>query len=72
MENRRPLTIEDKLRAIELDPDLTWAGLQLHIRNTERKIRKLLVMEVKTRSKRKSRPRAQTRQQRNRSASTLV
>jgi hypothetical protein len=51
MMNRQRLTMDDRLRAIELDPNFTWETLQLHLRNTDRKIRKLLAAAVTTRKR---------------------
>jgi hypothetical protein len=64
MAARQSRTVEDRLRAIELDPDLTWETLQLRLRNTDRKIRKLraarirvsVKVKAKSQSKKKSHP----------------
>jgi hypothetical protein len=75
MTDRQSSGVNDRLRAIEVDPEFTWESLQLHLRGTGRKIRMLLAMNVKARSKRK--PRAalwarRSRKQPGRQASTLV
>jgi hypothetical protein len=75
MANRQLFTVDDRLRAIELDPDFTWESLQLRLRSTNRKIRMLLAMNVKPRTKRTARVQRQaraTRGRRTRSALTLV
>jgi hypothetical protein len=77
MANRRRQTVEDRLRAIELDPDFTWEALQLRHRNTQRKIRKLRAVKIRVRvkvkaqsqSKRKSRPGSPARASRRRRSS---
>jgi hypothetical protein len=61
MANRQHSSVADKFRAVALDPDFTWEVLQLRLRNTDRKIRKLLAMKMKTHPKRKSRPALQAR-----------
>jgi hypothetical protein len=75
MANQQLFTVDDRLRAIELDPDFTWESLQLRLRSTNRKIRMLLAMSVKPRTKRTARARTQaraTRGRRTRSVLTLV
>jgi hypothetical protein len=68
MMNRQRLTVDDRLRAIELDPGFTWENLQLRLRNTDRKIRKLLAMSAKTSRRRKPRAGIQARTSRRQAA----
>jgi len=72
MANRRARKAKDPLQAVELASGFTWEALQLRLRTTNRKIRKLLAMKVKPRAGRKSRSRAGTSRRRDRRPARVV